>query len=133
MKVNGKIIIDNRFHTYQAELDRAIVKSLGQAAGVGITAGRAKPTRYNLRDIQDKVALTPPIRIPGGWMIQFKWEDFRAHFFEKGTYQKLGRVLTARSRAGGEGNRGVRPQRFVAAARRAARVALVLALNRNLR
>jgi len=65
--------------------------------------------------------------------IDIRWTDFRARFFEKGTYQKLGRRVSARSKQGAEGNRGVKPQRFMALARRIGRRELILALNRRLR
>lgn len=130
----GRVIVDNRFRQYRGELDREIRRSLLQAAGAAMAAGKAKPSRYNIDHIQGNVRVDgPPRRTFRGWEITITWPDFRANMFDKGTYQKLGRRLTARSKVGGEGNRGVKPQRFVAAAKRAGRAALIVSLQRNLR
>jgi hypothetical protein len=129
----SQVIVDNRWRQYRAELEREIERSLGQAAGVALAAGVAKPSRYAIDAIQHNVRVEPAHRISGGWQIVIRWPDFRAEFFDRGTYQKLGRRLTARSKAGAGGNRGVKPQRFTLAAKKAGRVALIAALQRNLR
>ncbi len=135
MRVSSTVTINDHWRQYRAELDAAIVKSLGQAVGAGLAAGRSKrprPVSYKIQAIQQKTGLVGPVKFPGGWLMEIRWTDFRARFFEVGTYQKLGRILTKRSKEGAGGNRGVKPQRFVRAARRAARSYLVAALNRNL-
>lgn len=133
MRVSGKVIVDDRFRELTREFDRAIVRSLGQAAGVGIGAAHAKTSRYNIGSIKNSVKVTPVVRYPRGFVIEIGWSDFRALMFDKGTYQKLGRTLSARSKAGGAGNRGVKPGRYLAAAKRAGEVALITSLRRNLR
>jgi hypothetical protein len=132
VRVSGKVTVDNRFRQYQNLLDRQIVRSLGEAAGVGMAAARSKPSRYNIGSIKNTMRVNGVIPIPGGYMIVISWPDFRAFWMDRGTYQKLGRVLSVRSKRGEKGNRGIKPQRFTNAAKRAARIALVNALRRNL-
>jgi hypothetical protein len=129
----SRVIVTNHWKQYRDELEREVKRSLVQAAGAAVAAGKAKPSRYQIEHIQGNVRVDgPPRRTFRGWEITIHWPDFRANMFDKGTYQKLGRRLTARSKAGAEGNRGVRPQRFVAAARRAGKASLIASLRRNL-
>jgi len=133
VRLSGKVKIDDRWAQYRHGLEQETAKALMEAARVGAAAARAKPSRYNIASIKDRNRVDIPTRHPRGWYIDIRWTDFRARFFEKGTYQKLGRRVSARSRAGVEGNRGVKPQRFMALARRVGRRELILALNRRLR
>jgi hypothetical protein len=141
----SQVIVDNRWRQYRAELDREIERSMGQAAGVALAAGIAKPSRYAIDSIQHNARIEPARRIPGGWQIVIRWPDFRAVFFDKGTYAKLGgraRLQDGQRRGRTKathyqwtkvGNRGVKPQRFTLTAKKAGLVALVAALQRNLR
>lgn len=146
MKVSGKVIIDDHWRSMRGEMNREIRRSLGQAAGVAVAAGRAKPSRYNTARIQSDIDVSPVVPTLKGQTIEIRWKDWRANFFDKGTYAKLGaaaRLLEGGYRRGAGkkgryqytkvGNRGVKPIMFTAAARRAGRAALVTALRRNLR
>lgn len=133
MRLKGKITVDDRWGRYRQELGREVAASLLEAAGAGAAAARAKPSRYNIADIENP-RHDVPLRLPGGgWVIDIRWDDFRARWFDKGTYQKLGRVASVRSKPGAAGSRGVRPARFMARARSVGRTALILALSRRLR
>lgn len=132
MRVSSKIIIDDRWHRYEQELERATVRSLAEAAGIGVAAARGKPSRYRIDQIKNTIRVLPPIRIPGGWMVTLSWPDFRARFFEKGTYQHR-RGKLRRPRRSDRANQGVTAQHFASTARRLARLALIERLNRNLR
>ena len=133
MRVSGKVQIDDRWGAYRNDLEQGVARALLRAGAVGMDAGRAKSSRYNISRIQGAVKVDVPVRHPRGWYIDITWTDFRARFFDKGTYQKLGRILSARSKQGGTGNRGVRPGRFTTLARRVGRLALIEALGRELR
>jgi hypothetical protein len=128
-------VIDDRWNRYRAELEREVVQSLVAAAYQGESAARAKRPSfsYKIDQIKNQTKIGVPYRVPGGWIIDIRWTDFRSLFFEHGTYQKLGRRLSVRSKPGEAGNRGVKPQRFGRLARRVGRRALVVQLNRRLR
>jgi hypothetical protein len=132
VRVSSTVQIDDRWPKFRDELEQGVAKSLVRAGAVGLAAGRAKPSRYNISKIQNAAATGIPTRHPFGWYIDIKWTDFRSRFFDRGTYQKLGKRLTARSKAGAAGNRGVRAQRFGNAAKRAGRLELLEALRRYL-
>lgn len=144
MRAKAIVKIDDHFAKYAKDAEKAVVRSLGEAAGAAIAAGRAKSSRYSVQSVQGKTAVTPPVRVPGGWLIVVNWPDFRAHWFDKGTYQHLG-GRGARSRygrqtsswlatgpEGHEGNRGIKPINWTRAAKRVAAVVLLRALSRNM-
>ena len=136
MKVSSKVVIKDRWPQYRNELGQAVRVSLHEAAGLGVGAARAKaprPTSYKTGEIKSNTRIDVPVRGFGGWYIDITWTDFRARWFDRGTYQKLGRRLTKRSKEGVGGNRGVKPQRFMLAARRVGRLALIEALARRLK
>ncbi len=129
---SGKVIVSNRFREYGRELDRQIIRSLGQAAGVTIATAKSVPSRYNIGSIRAKISVDGPVhRTVRGYEVTVRDKDWRSNFFESGTYQKLGRRLTARSKAGAEGNRGIRPSRYMRKGKTAGRRALIELLNRN--
>lgn len=127
------MVITDRWPQYENELEAQVARALVRAGRTGMVAGRAKASRYRISGIQGQVRVDVPTRHPRGWYIEIRWTDFRSRFFERGTYQKLGRRLTVRSKPGVGGNRGVKPQRFAALARRVGRVSLATELQRYLR
>jgi hypothetical protein len=144
VRAKAVVKIDDRFAEFGRDTERAVVRSLGEAAAVAIGAGRAKPSRYDIPNVQNQTKVLPPIRIPGGWLLAIVWTDFRAHWFDKGTYQKLG-GRGARSRfgrqtkqwlasgpEGHEGNRGIKPINWTRTAKAAGVAALMRALARHI-
>lgn len=137
--------VDDRWRQYRGDLEQGTVRSMAAAAGIAIAAAHAKPSRYRIDQIKNNTTVDVPIRVAGGWVIDIRWPDFRARWFDRGTYEKLGGSarlengqVRGRGKAGryqyhGVENRGVKPQRFMAAARRVGRLALIEALARNLR
>jgi hypothetical protein len=128
----SRIIIDNRFGALQAEMDRGVRRSLGQAAYATIAVARAVPTDYDIADIKNRIAVGTPRRTRRGWELDIVWTDPRVWLFERGTYRKRG-ALKSRRRDTGEGNRGVKRVGFIRQGLKVGRVALIDAVQRNLR
>jgi hypothetical protein len=129
----SKVIVNDRFREWRGDLDRIITESLIEAAAVGAETAKRTPTRYKIESIRDKIRVSPVFRDARGRAILIQDTDFRARFFESGTYQKFGRRLTARSKAGEAGNRGVRPAHYMRRGKTAARKSLQVLLQERLR
>lgn len=125
---SSRIIIDNRFGEYTHEVERAIDTALVEAAQVVQEAARgaSSPQDYNIGGIQAKTQAELRARpSPHGSEVWVVNRDFRAVWFEKGTYlSRQGKVSaqTMRRRASGTGqqrlnrwgsNQGVLPQKFM--------------------
>ena len=145
MRVSGTVKINDNWREYRQDLGEATARSMVYAAGLGVAACRSKPSRYNIGKIQETTRVDVPVRVPGGWIIDIHWTDFRARWFDRGTYEKLGGSkqleegqVRGRGKAGRYQyhtvhNRGIAPQRFMALARRVGRLALITALSRELK
>jgi hypothetical protein len=130
------VIVDDRFGRFERSVEEAVGRALQGAARDGIEAAKAKNTRgYRIGGIVAAVGVSTPRRGPRGLDVAIMWRDFRAIFFEKGTYRNRRGKLSARTqRAEGSAERGgVQPVRFMAAARRAARATMIEHIKREIR
>lgn len=110
----ARVVIDDRFREFGADLERAVERGLGHAAGAVIAAGQAVPSDYNIQAIKAGMAATPVERTRFGWQTVVYDRDFRAIFFERGTYLKRGARKSARGRqTAAAGNRGVKAVHFM--------------------
>lgn len=128
---SSRVIVDNRFGKLQAEMDRGIQRALGQAAQVTIATAVSAPTPYEIEAIQRKFVVGRPRVTRRGWELDIVWTDWRVWFFERGTYQKKGRLKRGGNPPGP--NRGVKPARFLRKGVKAGRFALLAAIQRELR
>jgi hypothetical protein len=119
------VVTSNRFDSFSRSLENAVEKGLQEGAKVGEAAARAAPTKgYRIDGIVGSADVGRPVRGSKGLEITIVWRDFRAIFFEKGTYQSR-RGKLKRERKSTSQNRGVKPVRFMLAARKAGADALL--------
>jgi hypothetical protein len=131
----ARVTVESRFPQYERHLDRAIGRGLGWGAASVVAASRAVPSRYDIGEIKAKIRAYPAERFQGfrsGWVVYVASTDWRAYWFEKGTYAKRGARRSARG-ADVQGNRGVQPQRFMRTGLRAAWASGIKSLERAMR
>jgi hypothetical protein len=130
------VTIDSKFREYERHLDRGIQRALGHTAAVTVAAAKAagSTSPYRIGGILSTIHGQPVQRFARGFVTYVGASDFRAVFFESGTYAKRGARRSTRGRAGAavDGNRGVKPQRFMRKGARAARAVMLAYLAREL-
>jgi HK97 gp10 family phage protein len=129
--------VENNFKRLKSQYESAEKRALRKAAGVVATAAVNAPSRYKIGSIKHSIRATPVHKVRNGWRLIVWATDWRAGFFEFGTYQHRRKALKRpRSAAGAHrlelGNKGVTAQHFMSRAGRAGRVALLTALQREL-
>jgi hypothetical protein len=113
------VVTSNRFDAFDRSIERGIRKGLENAAGVGSAKAQGVNTKgYRIGGIVGSVESGRVQAGRKGLEISLVWRDFRAIFFEKGTYQSR-RGKLKRERTSTSSNRGVKPVRFMLAARKA--------------
>jgi hypothetical protein len=144
---SGQVIVQDRFQQYTKDAERAVDRALVNAAQVVAATARSAPSSsgYRIAGIQAKTY--PQLRAfarRGGREVWIVNRDFRAVFFEKGTYGARKGALRAQtvrrreSSAGQQrignwgGNPGVQPQRFLRKGLTAGRGVLIEMLRREL-
>lgn len=137
---SAKVIVDDKFSALGREYERGVQRALGRAASVTVAAARAGGQGdYNLGSIVGKTKATPVHRARKGWRIFVYVDDFRAIFFEKGTYSKRRAKLSPQYRRTAkaqhiaeESGTGVKAQRMLGKAVPVARAALQREVQREL-
>jgi hypothetical protein len=118
-KASRFVVISNRFDAFDRSIEQGIRKGLENAAGVGARQSRSTNTKgYRIDAIVSSADVGRPQQGRKGLEISIVWKDFRAIFFEKGTYQSR-RGKLKRERTSTSTNRGVKAVRFMVAARKA--------------
>jgi len=137
---SNRVIVDDRFRKLGSEYERAVKRALGRTASATVATARSAPTDYQIGPILGSVKATTVHRARRGWRVFVYAEDFRAVFFERGTYSRRRGKLSPRyhrtakaEKIAAERGTGVKPVRFLARATRVARAALLLNLQRELR
>jgi len=128
-------IVDNRFDRYSREVEDALGRALTGAARKAVRAAEGKSTRgYRIGSIVGSSQITHARRGRKGLELQVAWQDFRAVFFEKGTYQNRRGKLSKRTRRreGSDLRGGIKPVRFMAAARKEAQDELMSQVKREM-
>ncbi len=112
-----KIVVDRRsFARYRAKVDKDIVGALAVAASATTSAARVidNPLGYDLDEIKSQIHPTAPRPSRRGWSCEVRGEHPLTWIFERGSYARLGRKRSTRGRQRlTEGNRGVKPTRFM--------------------
>lgn len=131
-----RVVVKNHFRQLGNDYERATKKALGRTAGVVMATARGAPSRYDIGSIQASVKATPVHKWRSGWRLIVWASDFRAGFFEFGTYRGRRRKLKRPRKAGGQarydaGARGVQAQRFMAKANRVGKAALLQNVKRE--
>lgn len=130
------VIVDDRFAKFDRALEQGIGRGLEAAARDGIAAAKAKNKRgYRIDGIVSYVGVSKASRGRRGLDVAMTWVDFRARFFEKGTYGNRKGKLAKRTRrkADWSGRGGIQPVRFMAAARLAAQRTMLDHIKRGIR
>ena len=127
-----RVVVDDRFRLFEADLDRAVERGLGKAAAVGVAAARTTPSRYRIQSITGKVRGSSVRKTAKGYEVEIVSPDFRSVFFLFGTYQRRKKKM-AQARRSQSGNVGVRPVRFLQRGRREAAKRLVDFISREVR
>lgn len=130
------VILDERFDEWSAEIERGVGRGLERAARAGAEAARSAPLRgYRAEGIVGDVIVTSARRGVKGIEVKIVWRDWRAIFFQFGTYQNRTKK-TKRARRSGEAGAargGVKALRFMNRAARAARAEMLDAIRAELR
>lgn len=130
--MRATVEIDSKWREFERDLDRAIERGLGSTAGTVIAASRGVPTRgYQIGGIV-AAASARSSRTPWGIDVEIVWRDFRARFFEFGTYQRRKKKLQ-RDRRSASAQKGVKQIRFMRAALKVAFPRAVENIRRELR
>lgn len=135
---SAKVTVDDRFKQLGAGYERAAQRALGRAAAATVSAAKAAPTQYNIEPVKSSIKATPVHRIRAGWRIFVYADDYRAVFYEAGTYARRRKKLSPRyhrtaraERIAAETGSGVKAQRFLGKAVPVARKALIEAVQRE--
>lgn len=132
-RATSNVIFDERFQEWTAELEHGIGRGLERAAKVGLDAAKSTPTKgYRVERIISDVGVTSPRRGDKGLEVTLYWRDFRAVFFQFGTYKRRKKKLK-RDRRSTSDQMGVKALRFMNRAARAATAALIDAIRGELR
>lgn len=135
MAAKNQVVISDRFKNVSADVHRSVRTALVEAAHVAeeVAEATAEASGYDLSTIAHKTTHSPPLqRRRGGWYLYVYNPDFRALFFERGTYARKGRKRSKRQKDV-EGNRGVRAVHPLRNGARAAKVVLLERLRSDLR
>lgn len=130
------VIVDDRFAKFDRALEQGIARGLEAAGRDAIAAAKAKNKRgYRIDGIVNYVAISKASKGRRGLDVAVTWVDFRARFFEKGTYGNRRGKLSKRTRRKGDysGRGGIQPVRFMAAARLAAQKTMLHHIKREIR
>jgi hypothetical protein len=111
------VYVTDNFARNREQWEREIQQALVETGRLVTNAIHGAHSQYNISPVAARTVLSPVGRARRGFDLNVIVSDFRALWFEKGTYRKLG-AGGPRSRAGG-GNRGMKPQRFMRNALRA--------------
>lgn len=133
MPVNNKVVVTDRFREVAAEVHNVVQDALVEASHVAVEAAIAKgaASGYQIDPITSRITATRPARSRRGWYVYVYDPDFRARFFERGTYAKKGAKRNRRQKDV-EGNRGVRAVHMLKTGVHAARPVLLERLRRDL-
>lgn len=106
----SKVIVDTKgFKRFEADLQHAIDQGLVASGHDVVAEAQQVGTTYKIGHITATARVGQPVRGVHSTTVDVFWPDYRAMWFIKGTYRRLG----ASRRGGGEGgNRGVKPVRF---------------------
>jgi hypothetical protein len=129
------VVVSDRFRNVSQDVHRNVREALLEAAHVAeeVAKATAEASGYNLGPVAESITHTPPLqRRRGGWYLYVYNPDFRALFFERGTYHHKGRKRSKRQKDV-EGNRGVRAIHILRAGARAAKPVLLERLRSDLR
>jgi hypothetical protein len=134
------VILDDRFTTLGVAYERGIKRALGHAASATVSAARSGGTGdYNLGSITESIKATEVHRAKRGWRTFVFSEDFRAVFFERGTYNRRRGKLSPRyhrtaraDRIAAERGSGVKAQHMLGHAVPTARRVLLREVQREL-
>lgn len=137
---SAKVTVSDNFRSLSRNYERAAQRALGHAAAATVSAARSGATDYNIGSITGSIKATPVHRAKRGWRTFVYTEDFRAIFYERGTYSRRRSKLSPRyhrtakaERIAAERGTGVKPQRFLGKAVPVARAVLLRELERELR
>jgi len=126
----ARIHVDDNFRKLSAQYSRATEKALGRAAAVTVAVARSAPVEYQIQDVLSSIRVTPAHTTSKGKRIIVYAADFRAIFFEFGTYARRRRRIRGRRtpRAvaiAAQPGSGVKPQRFLTRAVKPGQAALL--------
>lgn len=133
MPVNNRVVVTDRFRQVADQVHGVVREALVEAAHVAVEAARAKAeaSGYQIEPITSRITATAPARSRRGWYVYVYDPDFRARFFERGTYAKKGAKRNRRQKDV-EGNRGVRAVHMLKTGVHAAKPVLIERLRRDL-
>jgi hypothetical protein len=127
---SAKVIVTDDFPKLMRGYERGVKRALGHAAAVTIASARSQPVEYQIGPILNTIKATPAHTTRKGWRIIVYAADYKAIFYERGTYSrrrgKLKRARTAKAEAiAARRGSGVKAQHFLARAAKAGRLALI--------
>ncbi len=135
MRITSTVKIDNRFGALERGYDRTIASALQHAAAVGAevsrSAAQARSESGEMSHIRTTGVRPDRRGLTRGYDIAFYSPAFYAQFQELGTLSARKKKLKQPSRNLRSGG-GIKPLRFMAKGRTAARRALLLELQRRL-
>jgi hypothetical protein len=126
VKLQAKVVVTkDDFDGFEDKLEEAVKSGLRRTALEAAVVARGVNTRgYRIQHILSSTKIGLVQRTFRGFELVLGWTDFRANFFNKGTYQRKGALAKGGDPPGP--NRGVRPIRFMTAARAVARKRLLM-------
>lgn len=108
--------VEEHFKAYGDELAGGIRTGLKRSALALRADAPRQPTAYHIKKIMSNTSQSGVYRTGRGWEIKVYWDDFRALFFERGTYARKGATKSARVRANRRSaglQSGVKPVRYI--------------------
>lgn len=136
---SAKVVVNDRFKQLAEQQERGVQRALGRAAAATVAAARAGGGDYNISAITGSIKATPVHRARRGWRTFVYAEDFRAVFFERGTYSRRRGKLSPRyhrtpkaEQIAEERGTGIKAQRFLGKAVPLAREVLLREVRKEL-
>ncbi len=136
------VVTEKHFREYGRAAERAIERSLGRSAAVGVAAARAKETRVKTGALRSSISATPVRWTRRGADLSIVASDFKALWHELGTLKRRRRKLKAstvrrQQTASGQARLasargGLKPLYFLQAGKRAAAPVLLASLGREM-
>lgn len=126
-----KIIVDDRFSKVEGLVEANVKEALREAAQATIIAAKIGETRVRTGAMHEQIQATEPLKSRRGWMIYVYDPVFYARFQEFGTHGRHGAKRSKRGKDY-EGNRGIKPLRFLGKAAKVGRQVLLDRMQRSL-